>query len=133
MAYELPAFKIPAMQVASSADLSSEQFHVVTLVGEGEVDLATSTDAPLGVLQNAPGAGESAEIMGLGITKVVAGSTIAAGEAIGISSAGLAEEFSGTAGEYQLGVAHTSASAADEVISASIECLNPVVNELSSV
>lgn len=133
MAYELHGFKLPALQVDSTGDLSSYQYHVVTLVDEGEIDLATSTGIPIGVVQNAPGAGESAEVVATGITKIVAGSTIAVGEQIGVNSSGEAEEFSGTAGEYPIGISFTSAGSSGVIISAGINCLNPVLNELSSV
>lgn len=133
MAYELPQFKLPGLKVASSADLSSEQYFVLKLVSEGEVDLAASSDIPIGVLQNTPDGDETAEVAATGITKMVAGSTIAAGKQVGVNANGEAEEFSETAGEYMVGISYTSAGSSGEIISAGVNFLNPVLNELSSV
>lgn len=133
MAYELPQFKLPGLKVASSADLSSEQFFVLKLVSEGEVDVAASSDLPIGVLQNKPEGDETAEVMATGITKMVAGSTIAVGKQIGVNANGEAEEFSETASEFMVGVSYTSAGSSGEIISAGVNFLNPVLNELSTV
>ena len=134
MAFELPGLpKLPGLKVASSADLSTSQYYFVKLVSSGEVDVAASADIPIGVIQNDASGGVAAEVLPIGVTKVVSGSTIAAGSLVGVSSLGKAEVFSETAGEYQVGIALTSASAAGDIIPISINCLNPVKSELSSV
>lgn len=86
MAYEIPGFTIT---VEAGSDLSSDQFKLVTLASDGQIDVTTntSTTAVLGVLQNKPSAaGRAAEVMVYGITKVIAGETIDEGEFVCPSS-----------------------------------------------
>lgn len=65
----------------AAEDLSNDQYRIVVL-DSGKVrrpDHAT-TDLPLGVLQNAPAAGEAASVMLMGISKIQLGETVAANE-----------------------------------------------------
>jgi hypothetical protein len=68
---------IEAVSFTAAADLDAYQYHFVESAGSaavGQVNVATSgsaTYAPLGVLQNAPGAaGDVAEVIMFGPTKV---------------------------------------------------------------
>ena len=85
------AFEDPGKSISfdAGANLSSDQYKLVTLASDGRVDVtgATRTNTPIGILQNKPSAaGQAAEIMVDGISKAIAGETIAAGELVGPSS-----------------------------------------------
>jgi hypothetical protein len=86
MAYEIPGFSVTAI---ASADLSADQFKLVSLASTGKVAVtaATSTLAVLGILQDDPEAdGIACQVMTSGISKAIAGETIAAGEFVCPSS-----------------------------------------------
>lgn len=77
----------------AGADLSGEQYHVVKRHSTaGQVVLSTAgSDLHLGVLQNAPTLGDSAEILGRGAQDtglVEAGGTLTPGAALTSNSAG---------------------------------------------
>lgn len=80
MSHELPQFKL-GLYVAN-ADLSAKQFYFVKMVnssGIGKVDLTgTNGESLLGVLQNKPTAGQVAEVMVQGVSKITAGGSITA-------------------------------------------------------
>lgn len=67
----------------AAEDLSNDQYRIVILdPSTGKVrrpDHAT-TDLPLGVLQNAPGSGEAASVMVIGVSKIQLGETVAINE-----------------------------------------------------
>ncbi len=64
----------------AAEDLSSDQFCIVVL-DSGKVRRPNAaTDIPLGVLQNAPAAGEAASVMLIGRSKIVLGETVAENE-----------------------------------------------------
>jgi hypothetical protein len=67
----------------AAEDLSNDQYRIVILdPSSGKVrrpDHAT-TDQPLGVLQNAPGSGEAASVMVMGVSKIQLGETVAINE-----------------------------------------------------
>lgn len=86
MAIEIPGIVIT---VEAGGDLSNDQHKLVVLASDGQVDVATatSTDRPLGVLQNDPAAaGRAASVLVTGISNVICGETIAAGEMLCPSS-----------------------------------------------
>ena len=69
----------------------SGQFLIVKLVGARLVDLVTAnSDTVYGVLQNKPAAGQAADNGISGITKLMAGGTIAAGAAVMPATTGVA-------------------------------------------
>lgn len=79
MAFEQPGFKDGGREAA--ADLSGAQFKLVKLNSSAKAAaFAAATDLPYGVLNNAPIAGDACEIVNSGITKVVLGGTVAAGD-----------------------------------------------------
>ncbi len=89
------AFEDPGKTITLEAgqDLSSDQYKLVTLASDGQVDVTTSqsvgdsTDTPIGILQNKPSAaGVAAEVMVSGISKVIAGETVAIGDLITAST-----------------------------------------------
>lgn len=64
----------------AAEDLSNDQYRIVVL-SSGKVQRPdASGDVPLGVLQNAPVAGEAASVMLQGISKIQFGETVAANE-----------------------------------------------------
>lgn len=55
-------------------DLTAAQYHFVTLKTDGTIELCdAATEYPIGVLQNKPDEGQEAEVVIVGITKLVAG------------------------------------------------------------
>jgi len=124
MAYELPG------QVATftaAADLSAKQYYFVKITADNTVNVcAAVTDVPIGVLQNAPASGEAASVMLYGISKVSANEAIAVGSNIGTGDDGQADVVAaGTDTTVRLvGQALEAASAAGEIISCAINCIN---------
>jgi hypothetical protein len=111
----------------AGADLSGSQFYFVELAS-GEVTVCNDvTDVPIGVLQNKPTAGQSAEVVMLGSTKVSADAAITEGALIGCSADGQAEaKVIGTdTTEYVCGRVLEAASNAGEIIQAEINCIAP--------
>lgn len=115
--------------VEASADLSTKQYHFVELDANGRAAVCNAaTDVPIGVLQNAPDAlGKPAEVLLLGITKVVADAAIAVGDLIGTSADGQGDaKVPGTdTTNYVVGRALSAVSAAGQVFTAAINCMNP--------
>lgn len=90
MAYESPQINIGTLTAA--ADLSGKQYYFVKLASESTVNVCSAvTDVPIGVLQNTPASGESAQITVFGLSKVSADATLAAGDVIGTSADGQAQ------------------------------------------
>jgi hypothetical protein len=112
MAYEAAQVKVG--QFTASADLSAKQYHFVKMSGNDTVTVcAAITDVPVGVLQNNPASGGAAEVALLGVTKVVADGTLAAGNLIGTSADGQADAIAAGTDTtvYLMGVAVSAASA----------------------
>jgi len=85
MAYEGAQLTLGTLSAAG--DLSTKQYHFVKLASATTVNVCTAiTDVPIGVLQNKPESGETAEICIFGITKVVADGTVAFSRWIGTST-----------------------------------------------
>jgi hypothetical protein len=116
----------------AAADLSnvSNQFTFVKLDVNGQVvPIAAATDVPIGVLQNYPKLGGTAEVVIIGGTKLKASAAIAVtgGALLGTTATGTAVKLvPGTdITKYILGVADISASAAGDVIGAIVNCASP--------
>lgn len=108
MAYEERLVNISA---TAAADQSANQYRFMALAnqaGRTQCQRATSLDRIIGVLQNNPVAGDTATIAVGGVSKVVAGGTITAGQSVMTDSAGRAIAYSGTT-EHKAGVAQESA------------------------
>ena len=89
MAFEQPGFKPTAF--SASADQTGNQYKFVKISGPLTVTVCSAiTDPIFGVLQDEPLSGEAAEIVSTGITKVVAGGTVTAGDPIGTDANGKA-------------------------------------------
>ena len=89
-AYTEGQMKIGTLKAA--ADLSAKQYHIVKLASATTVNVCSAiTDVPIGVLLNKPESGEVAEICIMGVSKIVADGTIAAGNLLGTSADGQAD------------------------------------------
>jgi len=121
-AYEESQMKIGTLKAA--ADLSGKQYHLVKLASATTVNVcAAITDIPIGVLQNKPESGEVAEITFIGVTKIVADGTVAAGANIGTSADGQADSIvAGTDTTVRLVGTAIGAASAGETFTALINC-----------
>jgi len=109
MAYEN---KVIDLSFEADEDLSNDQYRIVVLDATSKKVRRpnAATDVPLGVLQNAPEAGEAASVRPIGcggVTKVVLGATLAVGaivalEYVSASDAGKAKAAAST--QYPVGV-----------------------------
>lgn len=73
---------------AAGVDLSDYQYCFVELTSSDTVIIAdAATDPVLGILQNAPGLGEAAVVMVIGISKCYFGETVAVNEWVKIEAA----------------------------------------------
>lgn len=97
MASEQPGF---TSTFVAGADLSAAscQFTFVKLDANGNViQCSAVTDKPVGVIQNTPGllgsTGQEATVMHEGITKVIAGGTVAIDDLLGTDTAGRAVAY----------------------------------------
>ena len=72
MALESRVFSIPGLVAA--ADLSAAQFKMVKITAAMTVNLATvKGEGIIGILQNKPKSGEPADVLTLGVSKLVTG------------------------------------------------------------
>ena len=116
----------------AGADLSAaaNQYTFVKLdVNGAVVAVAAATDVPIGVLQNTPKPGATAEVVIIGGTKLKASAAIVVtnGALIGTTSSGTAVKLTVVtdATKYILGVADSPAGAAGDIISAIVNCASP--------
>lgn len=127
MAFEGPQpVRLPGFTAA--ADLSGKQFHFVKLSGAGQVTACSAaTDVPVGVLQNKPTAGQAAEVVVVGVTKVSSDAALARGDLIGTSADGQADKkVPGTdTTEYVVGQVITASGAAGGLATALVNCASP--------
>lgn len=127
MAYELPVSQ-QAVSLTAAADLSALQYTFVKLDSAGKVvAVAAATDIPVGVLQNAPTSGKTAEVVVHGVTKLKASAAITTPKLVGTTSTGTAVGLAaGTdTTKYILGQAITPAGASGDVITVAISCNAP--------
>lgn len=98
---------LQTITMKAAADLSDEQFYFVKMSDDFKVALCSvDGELPLGVLQDTPSAaGRECSVAYGGVTKVVLGETVTAGEEAKVSSAGKAIGASTgtTAGDHVVG------------------------------
>jgi len=125
MAYTSAYATFPNVK-ANSTGLATSQFLAVklastagTVVLSGVLNTTTAlTLGPIGILMNKPAGGEEAEVAYSGIVKmVVATSTIAIGDHIGINSTSKGTDAARTDNTAFIGVALQASSAANDIIS----------------
>lgn len=113
----------------ANADLSALQYKFVKLLSTGKVDaISAVTDVPYGVLQNKPTSGKLAEIIVIGITKMVAGAATTIALPVGADSTGRAVTTyaAGTdTTKYNVGVCRIAAANANEITTVVVNCANP--------
>lgn len=127
MAVELP---ILMKTFEAAGDLSTKQYFFMKLTATfNRVTTCTAaTDVPIGVLQNKPDAvGKAAEVMVVGITKGSADAALSIGNLIGTSADGQvdAKTVGTDTTEYVVGQVLEAATAAADIITMTIDCLNP--------
>lgn len=77
--------------MTASADLSAKQFTLMKVSGDNTVTFQATAGGPvLGVLQNKPESGQSADVMVAGVSKVLAGGILAADDPIQATTDGTA-------------------------------------------
>lgn len=97
MAVQQPGFSVT---LKAGEDLSTAQFTFVKLSADNTVvQCSATTDNPVGVLQNKPGSLGAADVMTMGLTKLVGAGSIPAGALVGTDANGLGVAItSGTSG-----------------------------------
>lgn len=115
MAWEIPLFEIGTLTAA--ADLSAKQYYCVKVTGNNQINVCSvDGEVVLGVLQDEPASGEAANVRCLGVTKVVAGETLTAGDLWGTDASGKAKVVDRTltgadVGDYVAGIVLEGAAA----------------------
>lgn len=118
MAYEIPGFKIGTLYAA--ADLTGRQYTFVTVDNTGKIAACDATTVPIGVLQNKPDAGEIAEVMMTGVTKLVSSGTIAAG--VKAASDANGKVVAAATAKPSVGIV-LEGGAANEILTVAINCV----------
>lgn len=125
MSFQVPGFKHGVCTAA--ADLSAKQYCFVKVTGALQVNAASVLgEHVLGVLQNKPTSGQSAEVMVDGITKVVAGAAIAAGARVMTDTNGNAITLGAVSGQKALGWALEAAAGAGEIVAVQLQALGQI-------
>lgn len=112
----------------AGADLSALQYTMVKLNSSGQVvAVAAITDIPIGVLQNKPVSGATAEVLIVGGTKVLASAAIVLPAVLGTDASGRAKKLAaGTdTTQYIIGQADVPAGATGDIISAVVNFASP--------
>ena len=88
MAYEIPGFTLGTLN--ATADLSALQYTFVMQTTLGGIAGTTiNTQQPLGILQNTPTSNQACEIMVIGVSKLVSGTTtMAINDRVGSTNGG---------------------------------------------
>lgn len=127
MAYEIPGFKIGTLRAGS--DLSAKQFTFVKLNSSSQVvAVSAASDVPIGILQNTPGSLAVADVMAMGISKLVGGGSVAAGAPLCTDGAGKGSTFAyGTSGTVvqSLGQVLEGNTTANGMLTVAFNCMNP--------
>lgn len=106
---------VPNQPDSADPNFGKAQYRFVKVTGERQVGLVTAkTDTVIGVAQNKPQVnGQAVTVAIRGVTNVLAGAAIAAGDLVTTDATGRAIKAS--AGDVALGVVLTAASAANHV------------------
>lgn len=116
MAYEIPVL---VASFEANADLSAKQYRAMKMATGGKVDVFSgATDVFIGVLQNKPTSGQTAEVMLFGISKVDSDAALAVGDIIAGQTDGQFEVAD--SGDYVAGQVVLASGAAGELASAVI-------------
>ena len=111
MALETPIWNL---SLEAASDLSSNQYYAAVVNSSGKAALAGAGAKIIGVIQNAPIAGEAAAVMVLGRTKGIAGAAVTTGNELEIDANG---RFIPLSTGTSVGFALEDATAAGDIIS----------------
>jgi len=111
MAFEIPCFKVSEV---AAADLSAAQYKLVKETSTGVNVCGAGEAATCGVLQNKPTAGQTAELMVSGVTKVLAGAATAKG--LNVTPDATARVVAAGTGDYIAGTLMEAAAAAGDIV-----------------
>ena len=90
------------LTMIASEDLSTSQYKILSVSGDNTVALRVAAGAGvLGILDNKPENGENATVVVAGLTRCMAGGTVAAGSWISVTASGTG--LATTSGQYILG------------------------------
>ena len=113
MAYEKGGL---ILNFEAAADLSAKQFRAVKMATGGKVDIFSgATDVPIGILQNKPTSGQTAEVMVFGVSKVDSDAALAVGDIVAGQTDGQLEVAD--VGDYIVGQVVLASGAAGEYAS----------------
>ena len=92
MAWEYKILDEPGALAGEDMNTSSEQYLIAKSSGVNNtyVKCTAKTDVPAGIIQNNPKSGEALQLRRLGISKVIAGGTLVAGDLYGPDANGKA-------------------------------------------
>lgn len=114
MSWEQPGLKIGSL--TASADLSGKQYCFAVLSGAGTVNAAAASNVQcVGVIQNKPISGSTAEIVVNGVSKVAAGAALSVNAEVMADATGRAVTAATTGNRVQ-GIALEAATAAGQII-----------------
>lgn len=126
MAYE--ANMIVRSFVTGGVSLATKQYLAVKLSADDTVVICDgATDKPIGILQNKPGIGATAEVCVFGFTKWQGDADLAAGDLVGTSADGQADAKTpaGAGTEFYIGQVIEGNSAAGGLATVFINCATP--------
>lgn len=105
------------INIPAASDLSASQYHFVKLDSSAKLALSAEGEDAIGVLQDDPAAADrgGAVMVGVGITKVVAGAATHAG--FPVASDGTGRAIDSDTGDYILGFFLEAASGAGALVS----------------
>ncbi len=130
MAFELNIYSTTRQ---AGQSLATKKYTFVTLNSSGQVvGASATTDVPYGILQNAPGSLQPAQVMRIGVSRLVfGGSMITGANGVGTDAAGkgtlYAAGVAGTLG-YGVGTVEEGVNTADLIGSVAINCMAPQRN-----
>ena len=115
----------------ADSDMSTRQFYFVKLTGGSAVEICSATSGCIGILQNAPSAGQGAEVMLWGVSNISSDGALTLGNFIGPSSDGQGASYTtGTdAGKHYQGKCIKGTTAAAGIATV---VLSPVATIIAS-
>lgn len=105
MATENPVL---VLSFPATANLASSQFYAMELATAGVAAANATTDVCIGILQNDPASGGTADVCVLGKSKAVAGAAISINAKVSVTAAGRLQ--TAATGQHVLGIALEAAS-----------------------
>lgn len=103
--------QVRSLTLVAAADLSASQYRLIQVDSAGKAALAGATGIVVGALQNKPASGQSAAVGFHGVSKVVAGGTVAAGARV--TSDANSAAITATTGDSVAGIAITAGVSGD--------------------